>query len=670
MHAPKLTILIACVFAFYSLSAQTSRPKIKYGDVSEKDFEPKAYSVDSSANGVYLYDVGKSYYEGNLKGDFDVIFNKHARIRLINKNSFDDLATVEIRLYKDGNFEEKLKDLDAATYNIENGKVVATKVDKSSIFKDKSENYVILKFTFPNLKEGSIIEYDYKVSSPSHRYIESWYFQGDYPRIWSEYSVTIPGFYDFVTLQQGYIKYTVDSSDIFRKNYVITDVGESATDRTQSFSFTSGTLFHQWGSANVPSLKEEGFTTTLRNHIAKIEFQLSAIRYPDMPVRPVMQNWYDVAKELMNDEDFGQALTHDNNWLDDDVKKATAGAASDAEKAKQIFDFVRDNYTCTESYARYLSQPIKKTYQGKKGNVADINILLGAMLKNAGFEVHPVMLSTRDYGKTYEVYPIMSKFNYVILQAVKGDSKYLLDASDPNNGFNHLPVQCYNGTARIIADMPALIDLSADSLTETKTTTVFMMNEGDKISGSFSTILGNEESQSIRKKLKSTTSDDFFKDVKKAWGMEMEISNTEIDSLKKPEEPLALKYEIKFAPGDDDVYYFNPMLAEAYKENPFKSAERLYPVEMPACTNETYILNMEIPKGYKVEELPKSTRVMLNEDEGMFEYIIGMAGDHIQLRCRTVIKKANFLPEDYATLRDFFTYIVKKEAEQIVFKKL
>jgi len=112
------------------------------------------------------------------------------------------------------------------------------------------------------------------------------------------------------------------------------------------------------------------------------------------------------------------------------------------------------------------------------------------------------------------------------------------------------------------------------------------------------------------------------------------------------------------------------MLAEANKENPFKAAERLYPVEMPACFDETYIFNMEVPKGYKVEELPKSARVMLNENEGMFEYLIGENNGHIQLRCRTVIKKANFEPGDYQTLRDFFGYIVKKQAEQIVFKKL
>ncbi|HEY6974714.1 MAG TPA: hypothetical protein VH396_00405, partial [Chitinophagaceae bacterium] len=144
----------------------------------------------------------------------------------------------------------------------------------------------------------------------------------------------------------------------------------------------------------------------------------------------------------------------------------------------------------------------------------------------------------------------------------------------------------------------------------------------------------------------------------------------EVDSLKMPEEPVSIKYDMKFNFNDEDVIYFNPMLSEAYKENPFKAAERLYPVEMSSCTNETYILNMEVPKGYKIEELPKSARVSLNENEGMFEYVIGETSGHIQLRCRVILNKANFDPEDYQTLRDFFAFIVKKQAEQIVFKKL
>jgi CDP-glycerol glycerophosphotransferase (TagB/SpsB family) len=90
---------------------------------------------------------------------------------------------------------------------------------------------------------------------------------------------------------------------------------------------------------------------------------------------------------------------------------------------------------------------------------------------------------------------------------------------------------------------------------------------------------------------------------------------------------------------------------------------------MPYKIYETYVLNMEIPEGYKVDEIPKSTRVKLNEDEGMFEYIIAQNVTNIQLRSKIVLYKATFQPEDYETLRDFFAFIVKKHSEQIVLKK-
>jgi hypothetical protein len=111
------------------------------------------------------------------------------------------------------------------------------------------------------------------------------------------------------------------------------------------------------------------------------------------------------------------------------------------------------------------------------------------------------------------------------------------------------------------------------------------------------------------------------------------------------------------------------MLNEGYKENPFKSADRKYPVEMPYAMDETYTLSMDIPEGYVVDELPKSTRVLFNDDEGFFEYLIVKGDGNIQFRSRIKFNKANFKPEDYASLRDFFGFVVKKQSEQIVFKK-
>jgi hypothetical protein len=91
-------------------------------------------------------------------------------------------------LYTDGKIEENLDNLKGVTYNLENGKVIETKLESGSIFKDKlSKYYTVRKFTLPAIKEGSILEYTYVIKSDYLFNLQPWEFQGEYPRLWSEY---------------------------------------------------------------------------------------------------------------------------------------------------------------------------------------------------------------------------------------------------------------------------------------------------------------------------------------------------------------------------------------------------------------------------------------------------------------------------------------------------
>jgi len=133
---------------------------------------------------------------------------------------------------------------------------------------------------------------------------------------------------------------------------------------------------------------------------------------------------------------------------------------------------------------------------------------------------------------------------------------------------------------------------------------------------------------------------------------------------------VTVRYEfnLKQASGSPMIY-FNPFFGEGLRENPFRAADRKYPVEMNHVTDDLYLLNLEIPAGYAVEELPKSAKVAFNGDQGSFEYLIAKLDNTIQLRCRLKLDRASFPPDDYASLRDFYAFIVKKESEQIVLKK-
>lgn len=643
-------------------------PYYKFGKVSVEDLQKKVYPIDSNANAVILSDIGESRIEGNSKGWFSVVFSRHRIVHILNKSGYS-FADVAIPLYTDGQDEQKLQKVKGVTYNLENGKIVETKLEKSALFKDKqSKNWIEQKFTLPNVKEGCIVEYQYEVSSDFIDHVFPWAFQGECPRLWSEYQITVPQFLNYQFISQGYLNFSIRDKKDSRENFTVRDTRGAGASET--YNFTSGVTTYRWVIKDVPELKQENFTSTLANHIAKIEFELAGYRDP-LPYKDIMGTWPDLSKKLLKAEYFGDDLQSGNGWMADDLKNVTANAASDLDKAQKIFAFVRDNFTCTDHSALYLDQSLKNVWKTKKGTVSEINLLLTAMLRHEKLQADPVILSTRDNGYTYAMYPMISRFNYVISQVKMGDAIIYLDASQPRLGFGKLLSECYNGHARIINELATPVDFAADSIREGKLTSLFISNgeKGNWI-GSVRDMPGYFESYEIRDKIKSKGKDEFFKEIKKAYGTEAQLSNAGVDSLDKYDNPISIHYDLDFEKPKDDVLYLNPMFGEGFKTNPFKSAQRFYPVEMPYTRDETFSLTIEVPEGYVVDELPKQLLMKLDDrNSGAYEYRISQSGSTISLLSRLKINRTFFDPEEYDTLREFFNLVVKKQNEQIVFKK-
>lgn len=656
-------LLIAC-----KAGIAQDKVNVKFGKVSLEDFAPKVYSIDSNAAAVVIADVGSSKIVGNVKGGFSLEFRRYRRVRLLNKNGFD-IATEEIELYSDGDREEKLSDIKAVTYNVENGKVVEAKLDKNNIFKDKvDKNLVVKKFTFPNIKEGSIIEYEYMVTSDYLYNLQPWTFQRDYPTLWSEYDLRLPSFFNYAFLSQGYQKFFIATRKESTDNFSVTQ--QNGVEAADHLTVSANVTDYRWVIKDAPALREESYVSTVRNHIQKIEFELTSQMEPLTP-HVYLNSWPETAEELMKNEDFGLPLSKDNGWMSDIVKPVIAGAANSLEKAQKIYAYVRDNFTCTDYSAKWLTQPLKTVAKSRNGTVAEINLLLIAMLRYSGVDADPVILSTKSHGYTYEFYPIMSKFNYVICDANVDGKQIFLDATRSRLGFGKLTPSCYNGHARIINSSATAINFSADSLMERKVTSI-MLNSNDKgeMIGSLQQMPGYFESHEIREKVKEKGKDEFFKEVRKAYTQDVELIDPHIDSLNNLEQSVVIGYNFKLNEAKEDLVYINPMFGEGYKENPFKSAQRFYPVEMPYASDETYVFNMFVPQGYVVDELPKSVIVKLNESgDGQFEYIFSESNGTISMRSRIQLKRAYYQPAEYDLLREFFNLVVKKQSEQIVLKK-
>jgi hypothetical protein len=281
-------------------------------------------------------------------------------------------------------------------------------------------------------------------------------------------------------------------------------------------------------------------------------------------------------------------------------------------------------------------------------------------------------LSTRSHGYAYSNYPIIDRFNYVICRTIINGKQVYLDASRPNLGFGMLDWECYNGHARVINEEAKAVELSSDSFIETKMTTLLLYsNEKGETIGSIEQVPGIYESLSIRDRIKEIGLKEYLKEVENEKPSDIEISNYRVDSVGNFDAQVYVRYDIKLNAEKKNIIYWDPLFGEGFTENPFEAQQRTYPIEMPYTLDETFIARIELPKDYEIDEMPKSTRVNLDEEgKSFFEYLIERSGPYISLRSRVKIHRSYFLPEEYKVLKDFFSIVVNKQNEKIGLKKM
>ena len=659
-----LTIFLA--FIQLTLFAQQNLLE-KFGAVQLSHFYPSTYAIDSHASAVVLFDKGHTKIEGNSKGWFSASFVRHKVLRVLTKDGLDE-ANIELLLLKKGKNEEKLEELKAVTYNLHKGKLKATKLERKDVYRrmgNKEEQ--VIRFAMPDVREGSIIEFEYTVTSDYYWQIDPWYFQSHLPTLWSEYVFSVPQFFTYTFLYHGYQPFWISEKRESRGQFVFTsDQGVGPTQRT---NFSAAVTDFRWVKKDVAPFKEEVFTSSPENNIAKIEFSLASQTEPLEP-RDFRNTWQAIVEELEETENFGKAIDDAEAWLKNEVSPIIQDVVSQKEKAAKIYRFVRDHFFCTNDKGIAIETPLKKVWLTKRGSVAEINLLLLAMLRSAEIEAVPVLLSRTMFSRVHDNFPNLSRFNYLVVQAVPDEQKILLDASR-KLGFGKLLDDCYNGPAFIVNEEGSFINLVADSLEERKTTLLtFGIHQNGAMIGQLKKTPGYFESYAIRKSLREKSPEALEKMMARNASAGLIYEATTFDSLDNLDGAVTLQSKVKWEYGTMDIVSIDPLFGEGVTQSPFGNAERLHPVEMPYAINETYVLNFVIPPGYGVAELPKQLMAKLDgEGKSFFEYRIDVTNGVISLRSTIKLARASFEPEEYESLRQFFNLIVSKHSERIVLKK-
>ncbi|MEO6820405.1 MAG: transglutaminase domain-containing protein, partial [Ginsengibacter sp.] len=558
-----LTILFTGCALFSSAQKKLSGFE-KYGQITAAHLNVKEYDIDKEAGAVVLNKRRDLSIVGNVKGGFSLEDHFHSVIHILNKKSYDE-ATIEIPLYKNEALEEKIVTFKAVTYNLENEKISETKMKKGDIIYEKvDKNRILAKFTMPQVKEGSIIEFDYVTNSDFLMVPDTWYFQSTaMPVLWSEMTFTVPDFYDYRQLQLGYHRLYINERKSGKNQFTVMD--QSTGNATDKFTFTTNVAEYRWVMIDIPALKEESYTRSVKNHIARMELLLMTQREP-LKFHNYSTTWQEVMRDLNKSESFGQKLNANNNWLGDELKPLYSKTEDKLEKAKSIYAYVRDQYSHTDGGGIYMSDNLKNVFKAKKGKPAELNLLLTAMLRYAGINANPVVLSTAEHGYAFDYTPMISSMNYVIVQTDIDGKRYYLDASKARLGFDKLPINCYNGNARIVDDEASSILLTPDSIKESEVNQYFMFADpSGSWKGNARKQLGYYQSYSLRNKIVASGKEDYLKELKNAYPQNMSISDLEMEALTDLDEPMTVSYNIAIDKGDDDIIYLNPTFNEGFK---------------------------------------------------------------------------------------------------------
>jgi hypothetical protein len=626
----------------------------EFGKIGKEELELKKYSRDKEAEAIVLYDMAKSYFY-RMENTFDVVFERKTRIKILSEAGIK-WAEVEIPIYKEGDIYEEIFDIEAYTYNFENGVIKKLKLDVSNTYTEKLNKYwYVKKIALPNVKVGSIIEYRYKINSQYLFNLRDWEFQWKIPVVYSEYQVRMVPFYEYTFLLQGADKFDSHSSVI--------DRGISR----HYGSITYQDVVNKFVMKDVPAFKSEDFITSINDYIIKLDFQLSRIIYPEGGIVEIMTTWEKMIKELSKHKKFGKYVKRSKKLTSKLIKKEIEKIETESEKFNFVLDYVKRNYKWDGSYGKYASKTPKKLTKEKLGNCADINLFTIGLLNGVGIKATPVIISTRNNGKIKYNYPFSKLFNYVLIYANVDGENILSDATEIYSLNNRIPTKCINEKGLIVGkDNVEWVNLEVKFPSEIKTDFEIKFENDKTFITHISQTSTEYDALYYRKHYTNN-----IKTIKKKIASDkyniIDSSLTVLNQFDK-EKPYILNYSLSSKPEYiNGKIYMSPFPNEAITDNPLKQKKRSYDIDMIYTKKRSFNSTISIPEGYKIDYLPKELKI----SNIVFDlnYTIKQDKNNINVSLNYYFKNPIYSSRNYSNIKSYFDKIVNKGSEKIVFIK-
>jgi transglutaminase-like putative cysteine protease len=668
------------LFAILLFTCTIFSQNYKFGKVSKEELAETQNAMYPDAIATVLYREHRSYYEYRQGEGFTLYTNVYERIKIYTKEGFE-WANQNFKTYNYGSDREKIENLKATTYNLEGNSVVKDKLSKSALFEERISNYYILnKFTLPNIKSGSVIEYTYTTSSPFSK-IDNIDLQYTIPIKKVIVEVNVPEFYIYrnygnpqASLNYNYVKSSKEieidihsRSGVGSANYKSYNSNRAGND---AGTWTYKLNEYRLEESNIPPLKEEVYVDNLDNYRAKSVWELAVINIPNSVPKTYSTDWESVTKRIYETDAFLNQLNK-KDYYQEDLALTTADLTDPMEKAASIFQMVKNKMTWDGYHGYFPEKGVKKAYIDGTGNVAEINLMLVSMLRSAKLNANPLLVSTKSNG--IPVFPTLDGFNYVIAGLEFNGELYLMDATSLYSDINMLPRRAMNWQGRLIkADgNSSWVGLYPDYLSKD---IIYAQAEiiGTDVKVKIRERLTGHFAMNYRSKYSGISVKEQLEGIQPGASI-AEFKDLEVKDLNNGKLFVDLSFKATSSSMIDEIndeLYLSPMLFFAQLKNPFKNETRDYPLFFGYPKTNKYTITIKVPEGYKVTSIPESSKATLANDLGSYTYLIKEAMGSIQLSVVLELKSSIVLSDEYSYVKGMFSEIITKENEKIVLSKI
>lgn len=648
------------ILMYLSVTVTAQKSISPYGKIEKAEIEMKDCDFDKGAVAVKLLDWGNTYYTKGTVGvsEFKTIFEKRTRIKILKEKGIA-LADIKIRFSTSENGEQITK-FNASTYNADAaGNIKTTPVTRQSIYTKKiNKDYSEMIISFPEVKVGSIIEYKYTMERETMSQLPDWFFQGDIPVKYSEYQLAIPQIFRFIVKPS-----VIDPME--EKKKVANEIIARANGVVSTKILTTNYIMR-----NLAAIKEEPFMGASKDYMQRLEFQLTQIDYGNNKISDLRSSWSDVLEELNNDEHFGVQLKKEMFDLLSFIDEVKSMKEEDA-RIKKILNTVRQQIEWNGENAIYTDKGITKAWAAKKGNTADINLLLINLLNAAGIKAFPILLSTKDNGQVSPYYLQLSQFNTVMAYIPQKEGYLVLDATDKLTHYRLIPEKIVNSKGFIVDDDEGQWKDIEAGKHKYKITAAVQGNidtSGIMKGNALVSCLDYAKTQRCESWLqdKAQFKKDYFLNRDVALKIELlTVNNAAVDSL-----PLeqSVKFSMQLS-GSGDYKYFSANLFSGFDDNPFIADDRIADIDFGYQQEYVLFVNCAIPDNYKFDVLPENMSMIMPDTSIIFSRSIQAEENLLNLKIAILFKRPVYAATLYPELKDFYKKLFAKLNEQIVIKK-